>query len=425
MEYFEKVLQLNLCMRYCCATESTNRIAIDYGTVDTLHDIARCFQTMEMYADACKYLQCALNMFERLPPLNDPKYNIPKENQSVDVWVTFGSCLMCQGDYVNSKCYFEKAISFFQTYPKFAHIEAKRIVRKEIAKSLIRENSTDYAVKICEEIIQSLNHSSTLDYSHKIFSLDFYEIGRCLFDKLMYKEANKIFKAALDMLLKLSDDIETDTDIADIHQHMGDSFLALKKYDQAYEHFDVCARIRKRVTEDGVYEKAINNLDRSLSDEQKITAYQKKFNADFIADIWFKMGKCHVSIDEVDNAVVCFRNFWSEIEKLSINTSQRQIDIYKMLSFQSLRMQRYKKAKAYLNHLLESNNSKDNVSECDIVAVYGYIGFCCIKLDDFGGAKVWLKKTVHRIPKTSFSLHGLQQKDLVFEEVKRNRRVSW
>ena len=166
----------------------------------------------------------------------------------------------------------------------------------------------------------------------------------------MFKEANEIFKAALDMLLKLSDDVETDIDIADIHQHIGDSFLVLKTYDRANEHFDACVRIRKQATEDEVYEKAINNVDRSLSDEQKITAYQRKSNADFIADIWFKMGKCHVSIDEVDNAVLCFRNFCSEMKKLSIDVSQIQIDIYKMLSFQSLRMQRYEKAKAYLNH---------------------------------------------------------------------------
>ena len=404
LEYFEKVLQIHLYMSFNFDKKKLKLILVEHTTVRCLHYISSCFQRMEKYDDACKYLKCALNMLERLPSPYESE-DIPKENEFVNVWVTFGCCLVAKGDHLIGKGYLERAINFFENYPHCSHPEPKRIVRMEIAKSFMRENNAAYVVKNCEEMVQSFNQSSGLDYSHKSSSLDFYKFGQFFFDKLMFKEANKFFKAALNMLLKLSDDVEVDTDIADIHQHLGDSFFALKRYDQAYNHFSACVRIRKQAIENDAYEKAVENSDKSVEDNQKVAAYQKKSNPNFIADIWFKMGKCHVYIDEVDNADLCFRNFTSEMNKLSIDASESLIDIYEMLSNQSLRMQRYEKAKNYLNHLLDYKLKvfTNSASECEVIAVHGYIGFCCIKLSDFGGATHWLKNTLDRIPKTIFN----------------------
>ena len=410
LECNEKALLMHLSMLNYCEKESRNLVLMDHATVSILCSIARCFQGMEKFDDACKYLQCALNMLEKLPPLYESE-DIPNEDNFVNVWVTFGCCLIGKGDYANGRSYLEKALKFFELYPRISHEAEKRIAKKEIAKSFIKENNTDYLVQNHEEILQSINQSVgiNLNYSHKSFALDIYELGLCLFDKLMYKKANKYFETALDILLKLSDDVETDIGIAEIYHHMGDSFHALKEYRKAYNHFHNCVRIRKQATQDDVYEKAIDNPFRSFPDEQKISAYERKSNPDFIANIWFKMGKCQVYIDEVDNAVLCFRNFYCEMNKLPIDVSRSLIDIYKMLSNQSLRMQRYEKAKLYLNNLLDckQSNSKDGASDCDVVTIYGYIGFCCIKLNDFAGAKHFLSKTLDRISKTRSKSHEL------------------
>ena len=113
LEYFENVLQLILYMRWCCTTESMNLTLMDYNTVYTLHDLAVCFQRMEKYDDACKYLQSALNMLERLPPLLNHQ-DIPKENESVDLWVTFGRCLMEQDDKSMQSVILQKQLDFFK-----------------------------------------------------------------------------------------------------------------------------------------------------------------------------------------------------------------------------------------------------------------------------------------------------------------------
>ena len=410
LEYNEKALLMHLSMRKYYEKESMNLVLMDHTTVRLLHNISRCFQRMEKFDDACKYLQCALSMLERLPPPFESEY-IPKEDNFVNVWVTFGCCLIGKGDYANGRSYLEKALKFFESYPRISHSAEKRIERKEIAKSFLKENNTDYLLQNHEEILQSINHSfnMNLNYSHKSFALDIHELGLCLFNKLMYKNANKYFEVALDLLLKLSDDVETDIDIAEIHQHIGDSLHALKEYKKAYNHFHDCVRIRKQATQDDVYEKAIDNPLRSMADEQKVVAYQRKSNPDFIAHIWLKMFKCHVHVDEVDNAVLCFENFCLEMNKLSIDISQSLVDVYEMLSNQSLKMQRYDKAKTYLNHLLESkqNVSESNVSSFDGVAIYGYIGLCCIKLNNFVDAKHWLSKTLDRISKTRSNSHEL------------------
>jgi len=114
------------------------------------------------------------------------------------------------------------------------------------------------------------------------------------------------------------------------------------------------------------------------------------------------MGKCCVCIDEIGSAITCFNKHLQVIHQLCHSAIPSLIDIYTMLSYQSLRMQRYERAKTYLNHLLvnKQHPSNDVKTNFELLSIYGYLGFCCIKANCPSEAKEYLMKALRIQSKT-------------------------
>jgi len=204
---------------------------MDHTTCRLLHNIANCLFHMNMFSEACIYLECAISFLDRLPPVYGSTSKIPEQHSFVNIWIKFGSCLIGQKEYIDGRKYLEKASNFFKSYPNIANSE-KAFVGIEIAASYVEENkSTDYAVKNSETILQLVRSQSfSWNLSHKRFAINLYEIGKCLSEKLMFKQANQYTELSLDMMFKIFESLETNMDLANIHQLMGNSFLALNEF---------------------------------------------------------------------------------------------------------------------------------------------------------------------------------------------------
>ena len=341
LDFFEKALQMQLLLRWN-KIEKFARGYRDQFISKSIFDIARCLFYMGNYSEAFDYLQCAIGMMKRLPqPLT--------QSESIQlgaIYLVSGSSLIGMNKLSQGRDDLEKAFTIakahnvsssgpgFTSKVVYCGIHFVKIITA-IAKSFVLEKNASYAIENSDFLLQSAD-GMTLDYSNRVLALDLLIIGRYLQEEKEFDAANNYFKASLEMLQKLSENVEADIELAHAYADMGNCLSALKNFKSAsfcfYQSLFICKEVRDSLS----FGKTIANHDNNFADLDKT-----------IADLWFKMGECSVYADDVKRGISYFNNCLEILSNLSMNTIPRELEIYeKLISYYSS-MHRYEEAGVY------------------------------------------------------------------------------
>ena len=209
--------------------------------------MAYSFLYMKHFSEAIMFSEWAITLLNGLPrPHSD--YTFVQMGRAL---VVLGASLVEKDKYVDGRSYLQEALKISIQMSRTCFGLEKSIIEKEIAKSFIKENNSEYAVEISRTIENFvLNHfafNSSKKHFYKNFGTDLHEIGKFLYKEHKFPEAHLYFKSSFHLFKKLSKDIEADANIADTLQSMGDCSFAMKNFKTAQKEFGLSLSIRTQM----------------------------------------------------------------------------------------------------------------------------------------------------------------------------------